>query len=78
LVDASSCLQLPIDGYFTAYLLRSNLLKTNDVTLASGLQFAFLHLQEIVVIIFALLAALVVLVAVTFISSIDFSKGRRH
>jgi hypothetical protein len=42
------------------------------------LHFTLLHLQEIVVIIFALLAALVVLVAVTFISSIDFSKGRRH
>jgi len=56
----------------------SNLLKSNDVPLACGLHFTLLHLQEIVVIIFALLAALVVLVAVTFISSIDFSKGRRH
>jgi hypothetical protein len=46
--------------------------------LASGLHFLFSHPQEIVVIIFALLAAVVVLVAVTFISSIDFSKTRRH
>ncbi len=38
----------------------------------------FLVLQENVVIVLALLAALVVLVAVTFISSIDFSSTRRH
>lgn len=31
-----------------------------------------------VVIVYALLAAVVVLVAVTFISSIDFSRTRRH
>jgi len=30
------------------------------------------------VIVFVLLTALIVLVAVTFISSIDFSNGRRH
>jgi len=42
------------------------------------LQFAFPVLQETDVIIFALLAALVVLVAVTLISSIDFSNTRRH
>jgi len=30
------------------------------------------------VIVYALLAAVVVLVAVTFISSIDFSRTRRH
>ncbi len=46
--------------------------------MAFGLHFPYSHLQEIVVIIFALLAAVVVLVAVTFISSIDFSKTRRH
>jgi hypothetical protein len=34
--------------------------------------------QENVVIVLALFAALVVLVAVTFISSIDFSGTRRH
>jgi hypothetical protein len=46
--------------------------------LAFDLHFPFLVLQEIVVIIFAIVAALAVLVAVTFISSIDFSKTRRH
>jgi len=34
--------------------------------------------QENVVIIYALIAALILLVAVTSISSIDFSKTRRH
>ena len=37
-----------------------------------------LVLQENVVIVLALLVALVVLVAVAFISSIDFSSTRRH
>jgi len=37
-----------------------------------------LDLQEPVVIIFVLLAAVIVLVAVTFISSIDFSDERRR
>jgi len=70
--------QLSTFGDFSAYFLHCNLLKTQDVPLAFGLQFPFSHLQEIVVIIFALLAALVVLVAVAFISSIDFSNTRRH
>ncbi len=42
------------------------------------MQFPFLVPQEIVMILFALLAALVVLVAVTLISSIDFSNTRRR
>jgi len=42
------------------------------------LQLPFAVLQETVVIIFALLAALILLVAVTFISSIDFSRTRRN
>jgi len=37
-----------------------------------------LCLQEMVLIIFALLAAVILLVAVTFISSIDFSGTRRR
>ncbi len=65
-------------GDFLAHLEYCNLLTTKDIPLASGLQFPFLVLQETVVIIFALLAALAVLVAVTFISSIDFSNTRRH
>jgi hypothetical protein len=44
----------------------------------SDLQFSFLDCQETAVIIFALLAALILLVAVTLISSIDFSQRRRH
>ncbi len=50
----------------------------NDLALANDLQFPFLVLQEIVVIIFALLVALALLVAVTFISSLDLSNTRRH
>jgi hypothetical protein len=34
--------------------------------------------QEIAVIVYALLAAVLLLVAVAFISSIDFSNTRRH
>jgi hypothetical protein len=37
-----------------------------------------LSILEIVVIIFALLAAVILLVAVTFISSLDFSGTRRR
>jgi len=37
-----------------------------------------LALRERDVIIYALLAAVILLVAVTFISSIDFSRTRRH
>jgi hypothetical protein len=70
--------QVSVFGDFSAHLLHCNLLKTNDVPLASSLQFLFPVLQEIAVIILALLAALAVLVAVTFISSIDFSNNRRH
>ncbi len=70
--------QLSAFDDFSAHFLYCNLLKTQGVPLASGLHFLFSHPQEIVVIIFALLAAVVVLVAVTFISSIDFSKTRRH
>jgi len=40
--------------------------------------FSFPDCQETAVIIFALLAALILLVAVTLISSIDFSRTRRH
>jgi hypothetical protein len=53
-------------------------LKTSDIRLESGVRFPFLILQEIVLIIYALLAAVILLVAVTFISSIDFSGTRRH
>ncbi len=42
------------------------------------MHFPFAVLQETVVVILALLAALILLVAVTFISSIDFSRTRRH
>jgi hypothetical protein len=45
--------------------------------LVRGLQFPFC-LQEMVLIIFALLAAVILLVAVTFISSIDLSGTRRR
>jgi hypothetical protein len=45
--------------------------------LASGLHFPLCVFQEIVLIVYALLAAVILLVAVTFISSIDFSKTRR-
>jgi hypothetical protein len=51
---------------------------TLGVSLASDLHFPLLVFRETVVIIFAIVAALAVLVAVTFISSIDFSKTRRH
>ncbi len=40
--------------------------------------FRFAVLQETVVIIFALLVALALLVAVAFISSLDLSNTRRH
>jgi hypothetical protein len=65
-------------GDFSAYFLHCNLLKTQGVPLVFDLHFPFSHLQEIEVIIFALLAAVIVLVAVTFISSIDFSSTRRR
>jgi len=65
-------------GDFSAPFLNYNLLKMNDLALANDLQFPFLVLQEIVVIIFALLVALALLVAVTFISSLDLSNTRRH
>jgi len=45
--------------------------------LEHGLQIALSELQENVLIIYALLAAVILLVAVTFISSIDFSNPRR-
>ena len=45
-----------------------------------GVRLALLssELQENVVIIYALIASVILLVAVTFISSIDFSRTRRH
>jgi hypothetical protein len=46
--------------------------------LESGVHFPLLILQEIALIIYALFAAVILLVAVTFISSIDFSSTRRH
>jgi hypothetical protein len=65
-------------GNFAARTAHRNSLKTNGVNLASRLQFRPSSFQEIVVIVFVLLAALVVLVAVTFISSIDLSNTRRR
>jgi hypothetical protein len=53
-------------------------LKTQDVPLAFGLQFLLEVLQETVVIIFVLMAAVFLLVAVAFVSSIDFSNTRRR
>ncbi len=70
--------ELSAFGDLSAHTKYRKSLATNDIPLAFGLQFPFLVLQETVVIIFALLAALVVLVAVTFISSIDFSNTRRR
>jgi hypothetical protein len=46
--------------------------------MASDMHYPSSFLRRFVVIVLALLAAVVVLVAVTFISSIDFSGTRRH
>lgn len=70
--------QLSAFGDFPAHYLYCNLLKTQDVSLADGLHLYLVVLREIVLIIYALLAALILLVAVTFISSIDFSNTRRR
>jgi hypothetical protein len=70
--------QLSAFGDFPAHILFCNLLKTQDVRFGDRLAILPLDLQENVVIIIALLAAVILLVAVTFISSIDFSGTRRH
>ncbi len=54
------------------------LLKTHIVSLESELHYRSSNSREPPVIVYALLAALLVLVGVTFASSIDFSKTRRH
>jgi CHASE1-domain containing sensor protein len=53
-------------------------LTTKDVLFGFRLALQFAELRENAVIIVALLAAVILLVAVTFISSIDLSKTRRH
>jgi hypothetical protein len=70
--------QLSPYGEFSAHFEQRNLLKTNIAPLAFRLHSSFPVLQEMVVIIYALLAALILLVAVVFISSIDSFKTRRQ
>jgi hypothetical protein len=65
-------------GDFLAHFLYCNPLKTQDVSLAQGLHLYRIVLQETMVIVYALLAAVLVLVAVAFTSSIDFSNTRRR
>ena len=74
-----SCIpQLSSFDDFFAYFLSRILLKTSSVRLASRLHFPDLAVREISVIVFVLVAAVILLVAVTFISSIDSSHTRRH
>jgi hypothetical protein len=63
---------------FSSHISDCNQLKTQDVGLGASFALPFHDLQETVVIIFALVAALILLVAVTLISSIDSSRTRRH
>jgi hypothetical protein len=65
-------------GDFSAHLADFNSLKTRDVPLAAGLQSNIWNLRRFDVILYALVAAVLLLVAVAFISSIDFSNTRRH
>jgi hypothetical protein len=53
-------------------------LKIKDVLFGSWLALPLAELQETVLIIYVLLAAVILLVAVTFISSMDFSNTRRR
>ena len=70
--------QLSVFDDFPAHLFDCNLLKTVEVCLVSNLLLFHLSRREALVIIFALVAALILLVAVTLISSIDSSRTRRH
>ncbi len=54
------------------------LLKTGGIRLESELHYRTSNFREPRVIVYALLAGLLILVGVTFASSIDFSKTRRH
>src|SRR6266478_6274469 len=72
------CPQLSAFGDFSAHLIHCNPLKTRAVSLETAVHLQIVALPERDVIIYALLAAVILLVAVTFISSIDFSRTRRH
>jgi hypothetical protein len=65
-------------GDFSAHIIICNPLKTQAVSLENAVHLPLVALRERDVIIYALLAAVILLVAVTFISSIDFSRTRRH
>jgi hypothetical protein len=63
---------------FCAHDHLCKLLKTKDVSLAQAVHPTLSVLQEMDVIVYALVAAVLLLVAVTFISSIDLSQMRRQ
>jgi ABC-type Fe3+-siderophore transport system permease subunit len=67
-----------IFGESVAHQELGMLLKTGGIRLESELHYRSWNFREPRVIVYALLAALLILVGVTFASSIDFSKTRRH
>jgi hypothetical protein len=72
------CPQLSPFGDLPAHSTKSKSLKTLEVSFGVRLALRFGEPQEIVLILYALIAAVIILVAVTFISSIDFSNTRRR
>jgi hypothetical protein len=69
--------QLSAEGDYSAYLIWRNLLKTNATRVALHLQCSRLLLEEMFVIVYALAGAILLLVAVNAISSINTSGRRR-
>jgi hypothetical protein len=65
-------------GDFSAHSDPRNSLKIQGVCLEFRLHLSVPSFWEIAVIVFALIAAILLLVGVSFISSIDFSDGRRR
>jgi uncharacterized membrane protein YeaQ/YmgE (transglycosylase-associated protein family) len=69
---------LSVFGDYSAWSFLLNSLKIKAVALAVRLQVSSKNLQERVVIVYALVGAIVLLVAVTMISSLDTSGRRRQ
>jgi hypothetical protein len=65
-------------GDFLACLDSCNSLKTKNVRLECRLHFTLASFKENAVIVFALLGAILLLVGVSVVSSIDFSNDQRR